>query len=156
MGVLYIKKKMTVCDLFIRYYMGHILKKSLEYVEFVIFNNGYLRYCNHSCYRNLKTIFKNIFLSKECLYELEKMFDDTNLAHYNDKLWPSPDGDGCQELEIFVNNDHYLYSTKKLGSIIHIEKSSDPDGLTKFHFFVQDLKCFLISALSIQLKIYPY
>jgi Mago nashi protein len=76
--------------------------------------------------------------------------DDTN--------WPKKNIVGRQELEIRLGNDHiafevskcflmvrpYIYKfapqTAKIGSLVDVSDSEDPDGLRVFYYLVQDLK----------------
>jgi protein mago nashi len=82
--------------------------------------------------------------------------DDTN--------WPKKNIVGKQEIEIRLGNDHiafevsgllfalarinftndrahcYLTQTAKIGSLVDVQDSEDPDGLRVFYYLVQDLK----------------
>ena len=77
--------------------------------------------------------------------------DDTN--------WPKKNIVGKQELEIRVGNDHIAFEvcplpqyflcvslhcsfsqTAKIGSLVDIQDSEDPEGLRVFYYLVQDLK----------------
>jgi hypothetical protein len=58
--------------------------------------------------------------------------DDTN--------WPKKNIVGKQELEIRVGNDHIAFETAKIGSLVDVQDSEDPEGLRVFYYLVQDLK----------------
>lgn len=58
--------------------------------------------------------------------------DDTN--------WPKKNIVGKQELEIRVGSDHIAFETAKIGSLVDIQDSEDPEGLRVFYYLVQDLK----------------
>jgi hypothetical protein len=79
--------------------------------------------------------------------------DDTN--------WPKKNIVGKQELEIRIGNDHIafevrrattsfscicillthsFFQTAKIGSLVDIQDSEDPEGLRVFYYLVQDLK----------------
>jgi protein mago nashi len=67
---------------------------------------------------------------------------------------------GKQELEIRVGNDHIafevsvlmffllfcssdnLFQTAKIGALVDIQDSEDPEGLRVFYYLVQDLKVY--------------
>lgn len=55
--------------------------------------------------------------------------DDTN--------WPEPDHVGQQELEIVMGNEHISFTTSKIGSLVDVQSSKDPDGLRIFYYLVQ-------------------
>lgn len=55
--------------------------------------------------------------------------DDTN--------WPPPDKVGRQELEIILGDQHISFTTTKLGSLMQVQQSKDPDGLRIFYYLVQ-------------------
>ena len=60
-----------------------------------------------------------------------------------------------QELEVVVGDEHISFTTTKIGSLVDVEKSKDPEGLRAFYYLVQDLKCFVISIMSLHFKIKP-
>jgi type II secretory pathway component PulK len=45
-----------------------------------------------------------------------------------------------QELEIKLNGEHICFNTTKLGSVLQVQQSKDPDGLRIFYYLVQDIK----------------
>jgi protein mago nashi len=68
---------------------------------------------------------------------------------------PPQDRNGRQELEIVLGDEHISFTTAKIGSLIDINNSRDPDGLRGFYYLVQDLKCFVFSLISLHFKIQP-
>jgi hypothetical protein len=44
---------------------------------------------------------------------------------------------GKQELEIKLGGDHICFNTTKLGSVLQVQQSKDPDGLRIFYYLVQ-------------------
>ena len=85
----------------------------------------------------------------------------TFLLREDDSNWPKKDIVGKQELEIRIGNDHiafevsiltkkFVYSsthrflfhkkTAKIGSLVDIQDSEDPEGLRVFYYLVQDLR----------------
>ncbi len=90
----------------------------------------------------------------------------------DDNLWPAPDPVGRQELEIVcgdqhvsftVSHDHFPESTlgltyldkqtSKIGSIVDVQGSKDPEGLRSFYYLVQDLKCLVFSSISLHFRV---
>ncbi len=55
----------------------------------------------------------------------------------DDNNWPAPDRVGRQELEVIVGNDHVSYTCTKLGSVLQVQQSKDPEGLRIFYYLVQ-------------------
>ena len=55
----------------------------------------------------------------------------------DDNKWPPPDRVGKQELEIKLKGDHVCFNTTKLGSVLQVQQSQDPDGLRIFYYLVQ-------------------
>lgn len=43
----------------------------------------------------------------------------------------------------------------KIGSLLDVQNSKDPEGLKQFYYFVQDLKCFALSLLNVHMKVRP-
>lgn len=64
-----------------------------------------------------------------CLHKQIMKEDDNN--------WPLPDRVGKQELEIKMNGEHICFNTTKLGSVLQVQQSKDPDGLRIFYYLVQ-------------------
>ena len=44
---------------------------------------------------------------------------------------------GRQELEIILGEAHISFTTTKLGSLMQVQQSQDPDGLRIFYYLVQ-------------------
>ncbi|KAF2292011.1 hypothetical protein GH714_000131 [Hevea brasiliensis] len=106
----------------------------------------YLRY-----YVGHKGKFGHEFLEFEFrpdVYLLRIMKED-------DANWPEPDRVGRQELEIVMGNEHISFTTSKIGSLVDVQSSKDPEGLRIFYYLVQDLKCFVFSLISLHFKIKP-
>ncbi len=55
----------------------------------------------------------------------------------DDSNWPPPDRVGKQELEIKMGSEHICFNTTKLGSVLQVQQSKDPDGLRIFYYLVQ-------------------
>jgi Mago nashi protein len=66
----------------------------------------------------------------------------------DDANWPKKNIVGKQELEIRIGNDHISFETAKIGSLVDIQDSEDPEGLRVFYYLVQDLKVCLILTLA--------
>ena len=48
-----------------------------------------------------------------------------------------PDRVGRQELEMIVGNEHVSLTCTKLGSVLQVQQSKDPEGLRIFYYLVQ-------------------
>lgn len=66
----------------------------------------------------------------------------------DDANWPKKNIVGKQELEIRIGNDHISFETAKIGSLVDIQDSEDPEGLRVFYYLVQDLKVRWSSVLE--------
>lgn len=55
----------------------------------------------------------------------------------DDNNWPLPDRVGRQELEVIVGSEHTSFTCTKLGSVLQVQQSKDPDGLKTFYYLVQ-------------------
>ena len=88
----------------------------------------------------------------------------------DDSKWPPKNKDGRQELEIRLGNEHIsfevgahnllkapitdgLLQTAKIGSLVDVQESDDPEGLRVFHYLVQDLKALVFSLISLHFKV---
>ncbi|KAM4641684.1 protein mago nashi homolog isoform 1-T1 [Discoglossus pictus] len=85
------------------------------------------------------------------------------LLEYSSCLSPhSPHSQLCffiyfllQELEIVIGDEHISFTTSKIGSLIDVNQSKDPEGLRVFYYLVQDLKCLVFSLIGLHFKIKP-
>ncbi|KAJ3067976.1 hypothetical protein HK102_007288 [Quaeritorhiza haematococci] len=87
--------------------------------------------------------------------ELKRVIEDSEIMKEDDKLWPLPDRVGRQELEIVMGNEHISFSTSKIGSLVDVQESKDPEGFRVFYYLIQDLKCLVFSLISLHFKIKP-
>jgi|LauGreSuBDMM15SN_2_FD.fasta_scaffold158005_1 hypothetical protein len=55
----------------------------------------------------------------------------------DDNNWPLPDRVGRQELEVIIGSEHTSFTCTKLGSVLQVQQSKDPDGLKTFYYLVQ-------------------
>ena len=115
-----------------------------------------LRYANNSNYKNDTMIRKEVFVSKMVLQELKRIIQESEILKEDDGNWPEPDRVGRQELEVIVGTEHISFATTKLGSMLQVTESRDPDGLRNFYYLVQDLKTMVISLMNAHFKINPY
>ncbi|KAJ9171174.1 hypothetical protein P3X46_014572 [Hevea brasiliensis] len=164
-------------EFYLRYYVGHKGKFGHEFLEFEFRPDGKLRYANNSNYKNDTMIRKEVFLTpavvRECrriiseseffvcsfcgyvISELVQMIWVSQIMKEDDANWPEPDRVGRQELEIVMGNEHISFTTSKIGSLVDVQSSKDPEGLRIFYYLVQDLKCFVFSLISLHFKIKP-
>lgn len=66
----------------------------------------------------------------------------------DDNNWPEPDRVGRQELEIVMGNEHISFTTSKIGSLMDVQTSNDPEGLRIFYYLVQVCNEFLLLISS--------
>lgn len=87
----------------------------------------------------------------------------------DDTKWPQKNKDGRQELEIRIGNEHISFEvrcesrmlrrctdalqTAKIGSLVDVNDSEDPEGLRVFYYLVQDLKALVFSLIALHFKV---
>eukprot|EP00954_Amorphochlora_amoebiformis_P019461 1332857-Amorphochlora_amoeboformis.AAC.2 len=159
-------------EFYVRYYVGHKGKFGHEFLEFEFRPDGLLRYANNSRYKKAMMIRKEgaptpisilscfthtftppVTVGQEVLDELKRIIQLSEITKENDKSWPEPDAVGRQELEIVINNQHISFVTAKIGSLVDVEESKDPDGLKMFYFLIQDLRCLVFSLIGMHFKV---
>ena len=136
-------------------HQGHRGKFGHEFLEFEFRPDGELRYRNNSNYKSDTEIRKRAFVSPAVLGELRRIIADSEIMREDDANWPPADRVGKQELEIKLGGEHVCFNTTKLGSVLQVQQSKDPEGLRIFYYLVQDLKCLLFSLISAHFKIQP-
>jgi len=140
--------------LYIRYYTGHSGRHGHEFLEFE-YSRGRLRYANNSNYRNDSLIRKEMYLSPIVIEELKRIIETSDITKEDDANWPKKSIVGKQELEIRIGTEHISFETAKIGSLVEVQESEDPDGLRTFYYLVQDLKCLIFSLIALHFKIKP-
>ena len=116
-------------------------------------------------------IRKEAYVHGAVMDELRRVIEDSEIMAEDDALWPQPDRVGrqvcimlirsqylltnCQELEIVIGDEHISFTTSKIGSLVDVNQSRDPDGLRCFYYLVQDLKCLVFSLIGLHFKIKP-
>ncbi len=142
-------------DFYLRYYVGHKGKFGHEFLEFEFRPDGKLRYANNSNYKNDTMIRKEAYVHKAVMEELKRIIEDSEIMAEDDAMWPQPDRVGRQELEIVIGDEHISFTTSKIGSLVDVNNSKDPDALRCFYYLVQDLKCLVFSLIGLHFKIKP-
>ncbi|KAK9817971.1 hypothetical protein WJX72_005118 [[Myrmecia] bisecta] len=140
---------------YVRYYVGHQGKFGHEFLEFEFRPDGLLRYANNSNYKNDTMIRKEVHVNPAVLDEVARIITDSDILKEDDANWPMADRVGRQELEIVMGEEHISFSTTKLGSLLQVQQSKDPEGLRIFYYLVQDLKCMVFSLIGAHFKIQP-
>ncbi|QRV81145.1 Mago nashi protein [Ceratobasidium sp. AG-Ba] len=139
---------------YLRSSTGHSGRHGHEFLEFE-YSNGRLRYANNSNYRNDSLIRKEMWISPGLVKEIKRIVESSEIIKEDDAKWPKKNIVGKQELEIRIGNDHISFETAKIGSLVDVQDSEDPDGLRVFYYLVQDLRCLIFSLISLHFKIKP-
>uniref|UniRef100_A0A7S3XAZ6 Mago nashi n=1 Tax=Picocystis salinarum TaxID=88271 RepID=A0A7S3XAZ6_9CHLO len=140
---------------YVRCYVGHQGRFGHEFLEFELHPEGILKYANATRYRGEGRIRKEMHLSETVVHEFAKIIRNSHILEGDDRNWPLPDASGKQELEVAIGRDHISFATNQLGSLQEIQTSQDPEGLRNFYYLVQDLKCFVLSLISLHFKVKP-
>ncbi|KAI8341850.1 exon-exon junction complex protein Magoh [Chlamydoabsidia padenii] len=146
---------MSSGDFYVRYYSGHKGRYGHEFLEFEFRPDGLCRYANNSNYRNDSLIKKEMYVTPAVIQELKRLIDISDIMKKDDSEWPRKNVVGSQELEVRLGNHHISFETSKLGSLVEVEESQDPEGLRAFYYLVQDLKAFVFSLIAMNFKIKP-
>ncbi|CCU99708.1 unnamed protein product [Malassezia sympodialis ATCC 42132] len=126
-------------EFYVRYYTGHQGRHGHEFLEFE-YDRGRLRYANNSNYRNDSLIRKEMWISPLMVQELRRIVEESEILKEDDSKWPKKNVVGRQELEIRLGKEHISFETAKLGSLVEVQNSEDPEGLRVMYYLVQDLK----------------
>jgi len=145
---------------YLRYYSGHSGRFGHEFLEFDFRSLGdgsssMVRYANNSQYRNDSLIRKEMCVSSRIIEEIKQIIKKSEVMKEDDTKWPQKNKDGRQELEIRLGNEHISFETAKIGSLVDVTESADPEGLRVFYYLVQDLKALVFSLIALHFKIKP-
>ncbi|CAK7262940.1 hypothetical protein SEPCBS57363_000313 [Sporothrix epigloea] len=145
---------------YLRYYSGHSGRFGHEFLEFDfrVVGDGrsaIARYANNSNYRNDSLIRKEMYVSSVIVEEIKRIIKLSEITKEDDAKWPKKNKDGRQELELRIGNEHISFETAKIGSLVDVTESADPEGLRVFYYLVQDLKALVFSLIALHFKIKP-
>ncbi|KAF8418017.1 Mago nashi protein [Tirmania nivea] len=145
---------------YLRYYSGHSGRFGHEFLEFDfrVVGDGksaIARYANNSNYRNDSLIRKEMCVSALLIKEIKRIIKESEIMKEDDTKWPPKNKDGRQELEIRLGNEHISFETAKIGSLVDVQGSEDPEGLRVFYYLVQDLKALVFTLIGFHFKIKP-
>jgi len=87
--------------------------------------------------------------------EIKRIIKTSEIMKEDDSKWPQKNKDGRQELEIRLGSEHISFETAKIGSLVDVTESQDPEGLRVFYYLVQDLKALVFSLIALHFKIKP-
>eukprot|EP00903_Cladosiphon_okamuranus_P005521 g5499.t1 len=124
-------------------------------MEFEFSSSGKLRYANNSNYKNDTMIRKEVTVSQSVLDEVRRIIQEADIIAEDDHNWPEPDRVGRQELEVKLGKEHISFTCSKIGSLLDVQESNDPEGLRIFYYLIQDLKCLVFSLITLHFKIRP-
>lgn len=117
-----------------------------------------------------------VWISPLMIQELRRIVEESEIVKYvcyaftnrreDDAKWPKKNVVGRQELEIRLGKDHISFETSKIGSLVEVQESDDPEGLRVMYYLIQDLKvrarastmltqCLIFSLISLNFKIKP-
>jgi protein mago nashi len=147
-------------EFYVRYYSGHRGKFGQEFYEFELYPSGQLRYANNSnySYKHDSMIRKEVFVSPAVVEEVKRMIQASDIIQLDDSNWKDPDegnSAGRQELECKIGSHHIAFTACEIGSLVDIQKSSDPVGLKIFYYLTQDLKALVLTLISCHFKARP-
>ncbi|KAL0304040.1 UNVERIFIED_CONTAM: protein mago nashi2 [Sesamum radiatum] len=131
-------------EFYLRYYVGHKGKFGHEFLEFEFRPDGKLRYANNSNYKN-DTMIRKEGLEWGHLLGVSVL----QIMKEDDNNWPEPDRVGRQELEIVMGNEHISFTTSKIGSLMDVQTSKDPEGLRIFYYLVQEAKMRILNIVNL-------
>lgn len=94
-----------------------------------------------------------VCVSSTVIAEIKRIIKESEILKEDDTKWPQKNKDGRQELEIRLGNDHISFETAKIGSLVDVTESEDPEGLRVFYYLVQDLKALVFSLISLHFKV---
>ena len=96
-----------------------------------------------------------MFVNEGVLAEVKRIIDESEIVREDDKQWPEPDRNGRQEFEVVSGQQHISFATAKIGSLLDVQESKDPEGLRIFYYLVQDLKCLVFSLIGLHFRFKP-
>jgi protein mago nashi len=142
-------------NFYCRYYVGSRGTYGHEFLEYELRPEGRLRYANNSHYKNEDIIRREANVTKIVRKEVLRIVQESGILDADCEKWPKGDEKGNQELDIRIDGTSYKFSCAKIGSLVELKASEDPEGLSVFYYLVQDLKYLFSSVISAHFKVRP-
>jgi len=144
-------------EFYLRYYVGHKTNEfGHEFMEIELTPSGKLRYANNSNYKSDNMILKEVYVSPAVVEEIRNIVESSQITSVDDSSWVEPTKmERKQELEIKIGNEHLAFTHSEIGSLLDVQKSTDPEGLKLFYHLAQDLKRLVLSLITLHFKIRP-
>ncbi|CAI4211977.1 unnamed protein product [Parascedosporium putredinis] len=122
---------------------GHSGRFGHEFLEFDfrVVGDGrsaLARYANNSNYRNDSLIRKEMCVSSTVIDEIRRIVKSSEILK-RQEMAPK-NKDGRQELEIRLGGEHVSFETAKIGSLVDVSESADPEGLRVFTIWSKILR----------------
>ena len=141
-------------EFYVRYYVGHRGEYGHEFFELELYPSGKLRYANNSNYKHESMVRREVFVGPAVTEEFKRIIMESGITQVDDQNWEEPEA-RQQELEIKIGNQHIAFTCREIGSLVDIQKSKDPEGLKTFYYLTQDLKCLVLSLITMHFKVRP-
>jgi len=141
-------------EFYVRYYVGHRGQYGHEFFELELYPSGKLRYANNSNYKHESMVRREVFVGPAVTEEFKRIINESGITSVDDSTWEEPETRG-QELEIKIGNQHIAFTCPEIGSLVDMQKSKDPEGLKTFYYLTQDLKCLVLSLITMHFKVRP-
>ena len=141
-------------EFYVRYYVGHRGNYGHEFFELELYPSGKLRYANNSNYKHESMVRREVFVGPAVTEEFKRIILESGITQIDDQNWEEPQA-RQQELEIKIGNQHIAFTCREIGSLVDIQKSKDPEGLKTFYYLTQDLKCLVLSLITMHFKVRP-
>merc|ERR1711966_295795 len=97
---------------------------------------------------------REVFVGPAVTEEFKRIIMESGITQVDDQNWEEPKA-RQQELEIRIGNQHISFNCPEIGSLQTIQKSKDPEGLKTFYYLTQDLKCLVLSLITMHFKVRP-
>ncbi|TVU40767.1 hypothetical protein EJB05_14243 [Eragrostis curvula] len=88
-----------------------------------------------------------VFVSSSVLHETRRIIHESEIMKEDDSNWTGTDRIGRQELEI-----HISFTTCKIGPLIEVQTSKDPEGLRIFYYLVQELGANKLTLINVGIR----
>ena len=109
---------------------------------------------NNSNYKHESMVRREVFVGPAVTEEFKRIIMESGITQVDDQNWEEPEA-RQQELEIKIGNQHIAFTCREIGSLVDIQKSKDPEGLKTFYYLTQDLKCLVLSLITMHFKVRP-
>ncbi len=94
-----------------------------------------------------------VCVSSQVIKEIKKIIKQSEIIKEDDGKCPRRTRTDARSWKFASMESTSRFETAKIGSLVDVTESADPEGLRVFYYLVQDLKALVFSLIALHFKV---